>query len=152
MQPDVLAMRVTGCAKLCLVAVFCSSGGIGHWGRGTLGFMGVVTMGLEARAANMGEFAVAHGTTLGGIEFPTNWPATRRVILCLGVDTVLSSWVWLWCKAIAQKNLHQVAAVCPKIKASVCLSLAIFSVLLKHWPPLKSLTHISDFDQISGIL
>ena len=51
----------------------------------------MVTMGLEARAANMGEFAVAHGTTLGGIEFPTNWPATRRVILCLGVDTVLSS-------------------------------------------------------------
>ena len=38
----------------------------------------MVTMGLEARAANMGEFAVAHGTTLGSIEFPTNWPATRR--------------------------------------------------------------------------
>ena len=51
----------------------------------------MVTLGLEARAANMGEFAVGHGTTLGGAGFPTNWPATRRVILCLRVDTVLTA-------------------------------------------------------------
>ena len=89
--------RLTGHAKLCLISVFFSSGGMVHWDfYGFCHYVAWIKSGKRVR--------ICCCAWCSHVKFSTNWPATWSVILCLRVDTALWDWLLLWCKAFAQKK------------------------------------------------